>query len=239
MSLPDGTLELQDIEKTYATGEVTTQVLRGINLTAGSGETLAIIGPSGSGKSTLLHIVGSLDKPTAGQVRLDGRSITELEGSALAKFRAMDVGFVFQDHHLLPQLTALENVLLPVLALGDTDQGRDRAWRLLERMGIDGRATSFPSQMSGGERQRTAIARAMINAPRLLLCDEPSGNLDRETAAPIITLFLELAEEEDVTILMATHNLAHAREFSRCLRLLDGVLVEVGDGHIEAEGASR
>lgn len=239
MPVSDGMLELQSIEKTYVTGEVTARVLRGVNLTAGSGETLALIGPSGSGKSTLLHIVGSLDKPTSGRVSLDGRIITELQGSTLAKFRAMDVGFVFQDHHLLPQLTALENVLLPVLALGDTDQGQERAWRLLERVGITERAAAFPAHMSGGERQRTAIARAMINAPRLLLCDEPSGNLDRETAAPIIALFLELAEEEDVTVIMATHNLAHAREFSRCLRLRDGVLVEIDEAGIDEIGEPR
>lgn len=229
MSLSDGSLEIQDIEKTYLSGGVANQVLSGINLKVGSGETLAITGPSGSGKSTLLHIVGSLDKPNAGRVILDNRIITDFEGPALAKFRSMDVGFVFQDHHLLPQLTALENVLLPALALGKTDQSQERAWRLLERMDISSKATAFPARMSGGERQRTAIARAMINSPRLLLCDEPSGNLDRKTAEPIIDLFLELAAEEDVTIIMVTHNLDHAQRFSRCLHLLDGALVEAGE----------
>ncbi len=200
-------------------------VLDGVSLTAAPGETVAIVGPSGSGKSTLLNLLGSLDRPTAGSVRLGEVEVTALEGEALARFRATRVGFVFQDHHLLPQLTAAENVALPTLAPGAERAGaRERAQERLAQVGLQARQDAFPGQLSGGERQRVAIARALINSPGLLLCDEPTGNLDRDRGAQIVTLLLELAATQGVTVVMVTHNLEHASRFGRVLQLRDSHL---------------
>ena len=217
-------LAVTDITKRYdaPTGQLT--VLSGLSFSAYPGETVAIVGPSGSGKSTLLNIIGSLDKPTAGTVCLGDIEVTALAGKALADFRAARVGFIFQDHHLLPQLTALENVLLPALGRHRPKAAEHRARTLLDRMGVSARADGFPAQMSGGERQRVAAARALINGAQLLLCDEPTGNLDRDTAANLVSLLLELSETEAVTVLMATHNLDQAARLSRCLALRDGGL---------------
>jgi ABC-type lipoprotein export system ATPase subunit len=212
-------LTLTNIHKAYDR-----PILVDISLTVEPGEALAIIGPSGSGKSTLLNIIGSLDAPTSGSVRLGEVEVTALSGEALTAFRASAVGFVFQDHHLLPQLTALENVLLPTLAAGKSEGAV--AGDLLQRVGVAQRGEAFPTQMSGGERQRVAVARALINSPRLLLCDEPTGNLDQESGAAIISLLLELARQQGVTVLMVTHNLAHAARFDRCLQLREGQLLE-------------
>ncbi len=208
----------------YVTPAGPNRVLDGAALTAEPGETVAILGPSGSGKSTLLNIIGSLDRPTAGTVRLGEIDVTALEGPALAAFRAREVGFIFQDHHLLPQLTAIENVLLPALAAGTTDGAAERARALLERMGVGGRAEAFPAKLSGGERQRVAAARALINGARLLLCDEPTGNLDRETGARLVELLCELAAD-GVTVLMVTHNTEQAALLGRRLLLRAGALV--------------
>ena len=219
-----GDLVITNLTKRYATPTGQLAVLSGVSFSACPGETVAIVGPSGSGKSTLLNIVGSLDKPTAGSVRLGDVEITALEGNALAEFRATRVGFVFQDHHLLPQLTALENVLLPTLAGRRREDGERRARALLDRMAVRARAAAFPGQMSGGERQRVAAARALINGPQLLLCDETTGNLDHETATNLVSLLLELAETQAVTVLMVTHNVEQAARFARCLALRDGGL---------------
>jgi lipoprotein-releasing system ATP-binding protein len=203
-------------------------VLDGAALTAAPGETVAIVGPSGSGKSTLLNIIGSLDQPTAGTVRLGEVEVTALQGRALAEFRATRVGFVFQDHHLLPQLTALENVALPALAPGaERREAPARARERLAQVGLAARQEAFPGQLSGGERQRVAVARALINAPGLLLCDEPTGNLDRERGAQVVSLLLELAAAQGVTVLMVTHNLEQARRFSRVLELREGRLFPI------------
>jgi lipoprotein-releasing system ATP-binding protein len=209
-------------------------VLRDVSLTLSPGETLAVTGPSGAGKSTLLNIIGSLDKPTSGRVMLGEDDIAALSGARLAGFRRQCVGFVFQDHHLLPQCTALENVFLPTLASasGDGRPGKRReedaarAEALLLRVGLGDRMHAFPSELSGGERQRVAIARAMVNRPPLLLCDEPTGNLDHETAERVASLFVSLAAEENVMLLVVTHNLEFARRFSRCLELRGGFLRE-------------
>jgi lipoprotein-releasing system ATP-binding protein len=215
-------LVLADVTKTYAGGHA---VLQGASLSAEPGETVSVVGPSGCGKSTLLNIVGSLDRPTSGTVRLGEIDVGGLRGDALAAFRARMVGFIFQDHHLLPQLTALENTLLPSLA-GGREGAESRGRELLDRVGVSGRAEAFPAQLSGGERQRVAVARAMLNQPRLLLCDEPTGNLDMETGDQVVSMFLELAAERGVTVLMVTHNLAFATRFARCYELRQGRLVE-------------
>jgi len=217
-----GPLVLSNVTKTYAPG---TDVLCGVSMTVDPGETLAVVGPSGCGKSTLLNIIGSLDKPTAGAVALGDVDVVGLSGSELAAFRSRDVGFIFQDHHLLPQLTAAENVLLPSLA-GNRAGAPGRADELLERVGMLPHADSFPAQLSGGERQRIAIARAMINSPRLLLCDEPTGNLDRAAGENVVSLFLELAAEAAVTVVMVTHNLDLAGRLSRGVQLHAGLLTQ-------------
>ena len=220
MTSTGGDLILTDVTKTYVPAN---EVLRGVSMTARPGETVSVVGPSGCGKSTLLNIIGSLDQPTSGTVALGDIDIAGLYGDELAAFRSNEVGFIFQDHHLLPQLTALENVLLPSLAASRGD-ATPRARELLGRVGLSDQAESLPAQMSGGERQRVAVARAMINEPKLLLCDEPTGNLDHEAGENVVSLFLEMAGESGVTVVMVTHNLDFAREFSRCVELRGGRL---------------
>jgi ABC-type lipoprotein export system ATPase subunit len=223
-------LSVQEVVKAYGSRAV----LDGASFEAEPGDTVAVLGPSGSGKSTLLNIIGALDRPSSGSVTVGASELTTLAGTELARFRSTRVGFVFQDHHLLPQLTATENVLLPALAAGL--RGREgEAARLLDRVGVGHRAAAFPWEMSGGERQRVAVARALVNVPPLLLCDEPTGNLDHATGAEVIDLLLGLASQpplgaEHVTIVMVTHNLDHAARFGRRLSLADGRLREVRNG---------
>jgi len=188
------------------------------------GETLAVTGPSGSGKSTLLNVIGSLDLPTSGTVWLGGWEIPSLDAAQLAEYRSQKVGFIFQDHHLLPQCTALENVMLPTLAMGGDPSAYDRAAALLERVGLVERMHALPAKLSGGERQRVAIARAMVNEPPLLLCDEPTGNLDREAEGRVAELFVELAAEKNAMLIVVTHNLNLAARCQRRLELRDGTL---------------
>lgn len=233
MTMSGRTLRVEGLTKEYETPGGALRVLDGLGLTAEPGETVAILGPSGSGKSTLLNIIGSLDRPTSGTVRLGETDVTSLEGSALAAYRATEVGFVFQDHHLLPQLSALENVLLPTLAAGTGDGAEERARELLERVGVGERAEAFPARLSGGERQRVAAARALINGPALLLCDEPTGNLDRESGDRLVELLGELAAD-GVTVLMVTHNTRQAGMLGRGLLLADGAL-EPWEGGPEPE----
>lgn len=223
---------LSDITKSYGA----TQVLAGVSLELAPGETVAIIGPSGSGKSTLLNIVGSLDKPTTGTVEHNGVDVTALDGRGLAEFRAKEVGFVFQDHHLLPQLTAIENVMLPTIPSGQASNAAERAAALLERMGISHRADALPSQMSGGERQRAAVARALVNGPKLLLCDEPTGSLDREAGSSMISMLKELASEQSAAVVVVTHNIGHAALLDRAFELVDGRLLPLS-AHLRGEGA--
>ena len=186
-------------------------------------ESLAVVGPSGSGKSTLLHILGALDTPSSGSVRVGDTVATDLRGDELAGFRAARVGFVFQEHYLLPQLTALENVLLPTLVTR-ADGQTDRARELLDRVGVSHRAGAFPPEMSGGERQRVAVARALVNRPQVLLCDEPTGSLDRESGAAVLALLLEAAHERGAALVIVTHNPEHACRCSHQATLIDGVL---------------
>lgn len=202
-------------------------ILRGVDLEVADGSSVAITGPSGSGKSTLLAIVGGLDRPTAGRVQLDGRDLHDLPERELTRARARSIGFVFQDHHLLPHCTALENALLPCLALdGVTADSRSRAGELLQRVGLGDRADHFPGQLSAGQRQRVALVRALINGPRLLLADEPTGALDRAASRQLADLVLELNRERGITLIVATHSLDLARRMERTLELRDGILGE-------------
>jgi lipoprotein-releasing system ATP-binding protein len=214
----------KDLRKEYPTPTQPLVVLRGVDLSLSPGEKLAVVGPSGSGKSTLLNIVGTLDPPTAGSVHLAGVNPVELSSKDLAQFRSRSIGFIFQDHHLLPQCTALENVILPRLALGTTtEEDRKRAVELIGQVGLADRVTHLPAELSGGERQRVAIARALINRPALLLCDEPTGNLDQKTADTIADLLLSLSS--DTILIAVTHSMHLARRFGKTMTMSEGELV--------------
>ena len=221
-------LALADVTRTYASDAGAVEVLRGISFEMGAGDSLAITGPSGSGKSTLLHIIGTLEQPTSGSLTISGQDPFGLPEPELARFRNDSVGFVFQDHHLLPQYSVLENVLIPTMAFPGSDgDASDRAAGLLERVGLGHRLDHRPAQLSGGERQRISIARALINAPDLLLCDEPTGNLDVETAETVSKLILELHEREKNLLIVVTHSLELAARFPRRFELREGRCAEV------------
>jgi ABC-type lipoprotein export system ATPase subunit len=216
-------VQLHDVACQFNTPAGPLEVLRRVTLQADPGEAIAITGPSGSGKTTLLSIIGSLEKPTSGRVTVDGVDVPGLSGDALQAFRATKVGFIFQEHRLLPQLTAIENVLVPTLAKGCKDN-QPRGRQLLERVGMQRRADSFAWQLSGGERQRIAIARALVNGTCVLLCDEPTGNLDHANALSVMDLLLAIAHEREVTALIVTHNPEIALRCDRRLQLEDGSL---------------
>ena len=219
-------LVVEDLSKQFPTPGDPLRVLRGVSLTLAAGENAAILGPSGSGKSTLLSILGTLDVPTSGRVELAGQDPFALGDADLASFRANNIGFVFQEHHLLPQCTVLENVALPLLADGVADQaGLDRARQLLERVGLADRLDHRPGQLSGGERQRTAVARALVRQPRLVLADEPTGNLDRRSADRVGELLIELGRERDTILIVVTHSQRLAERLDRRFELIDGKLV--------------
>ena len=222
-------LELTNVSKTYAApdGGAPVAVLNSVDWRLGEGEAVAIIGPSGSGKSTLLNLAGGLDHPSAGQVRLDGRELGGLNELELAALRNRSIGFVFQLHHLLPQCTVLENVLIPTLtepAELNTAAAHERAQRLLERVGLKERQSHRPGQLSGGERQRVAVVRALINRPKLLLADEPTGSLDHAAAVKLVDLLVELNQQERVALVLVTHSLELARRLPKALELCDGNL---------------
>lgn len=198
-------------------------MLRNVTLDIRRGESLAIVGPSGSGKSTLLNIIGTLDRPSAGQVFLDGQDLGQLDERQLAKVRNQQIGFVFQSHHLLPHCTVLENVLVPTLANKQADQ-TDRAEKLLERVGLSHRLTHRPGQLSGGERQRVAVVRALINEPKVLLADEPTGSLDRSSGVELGQLLLDFNRERGLTLITVTHALDLAQRMQRQLEIRNGEL---------------
>ena len=214
-------LVVDGVTKAYDSPDGPLEILKGVSFELSTGHTLSIVGPSGSGKSTLLNIIGSLDKPTFGSVKLGDLEVSELAGVALARYRSTQVGFVFQDHHLLPQCTALENVVLPSLALtgASKDDVHERAEGLLRRVGVADRMHALPASLSGGERQRVAVARAMINRPPLLLCDEPTGNLDVDAAKAVGDLFVELASHDDTMLIVVTHNMDFADRFEQRVEL--------------------
>jgi lipoprotein-releasing system ATP-binding protein len=218
-------LELGGVTKSYTSPEgVETAVLRGVDLALGKGESLAIAGPSGCGKSTLLNIIGTLDRPTAGRVVLDGRDVSGLTEPQLAEVRSQVVGFVFQLHHLLPQCSILENVLVPTLVAKESGDAEARARKLLERVGLGQRLTHRPGQLSGGECQRAAVVRALINRPKLLLADEPTGSLDRASAESLAQLLGELNKEEGVALIFVTHAADLAARAGKVVELRDGKL---------------
>jgi lipoprotein-releasing system ATP-binding protein len=221
-------LSLRAVSKRYApaAGAEPVQVLRDVSLVAHPGDAIAIIGPSGSGKSTLLNIMGTLDLPDSGAVEFEGQDITRLDASALAAVRNKRIGFIFQSHHLLPQCSTLENVLVPTLAATGRSSPADakRASQLLDRVGLAHRLTHLPGQLSGGERQRVAVVRALINGPALLLADEPTGALDRDSALALGELLAELNRELGLTLLVVTHSQHLAARLGRVLELRQGAL---------------
>ena len=207
-------LEVKGLSKEYPAPEGPLRVLSDVDFSLKTGECASIVGPSGSGKSTLLYIMGALEPPTSGTVELDGKAPFELNDQALSAFRNLRIGFVFQDHHLLPQCTVLENVLIPTLLNREADGSLvRRAHELLDRVGLGPRLQHRPHQLSGGEKQRVALARALIRSPKLVLCDEPTGNLDQESAEQVVSLLLALHESQPTILIVVTHNLELARRF--------------------------
>jgi len=218
-------IELRDVAKIYTVGTVRVAALNGVDLNIEEGEFVSILGPSGSGKSTLMHLLGFLDQPTSGVLRFDGRELSTISTVQRALIRSNKIGFVFQAFNLLPRLTVLRNTLLPLsYARKDCPDAKARAERVLERVGMADRADHRPSQLSGGQKQRAAIARALINEPRLILADEPTGNLDSQTAKNILELFTEL-NREGRTIVLVTHDHGVARYTKRQIQVLDGKIV--------------
>lgn len=213
-------VRIEGLRKTYSQGETSIEALRGIDAEAKPGELVAILGASGSGKSTLLGLLAGLDEPTSGRVLVDGTDLYALTDKERTRFRSGQISLVFQQFHLLPHLTALENVALPLEILGREDTGKARA--LLEGVGLGSRVHHLPSQLSGGECQRVAIARALVTDPKLLLADEPSGNLDVDTAASVMDLFFRTVREKKITCFLVTHNQELASRCDRTLRIQGG-----------------
>ncbi len=214
-------LQVVDLGKEYATARGALPVLAHVSFTMAPGDAAAVTGPSGSGKSSLLYILGGLERPSSGTVTLHGRNPFELNAAQLAAFRNKEIGFVFQDHCLLPQCTVLENVLVPTLVSAGDGHEAERARRLIERVGLADRIDHRPAELSGGERQRVAIARALVREPRLLLCDEPTGNLDRASADNVADLLIDLQQAQNTILLVVTHSAALAARFATRFDLVD------------------
>lgn len=229
----------QDVHKSFRQGHVTLEVLRGVNLAVARGERVAIVGASGSGKTTLLQILGGLDRPSGGTVLVDGEDIHALDELARGRLRNRAIGFVYQFHHLLPEFSALENVAMPLLVRrAPISEARARARALLERVGLADRLTHRPSQLSGGERQRAAVARALVTEPRIMLADEPTGNLDGANAEQVFALMLELNREHGTSLVVVTHDIRLATRMERVLTLDQGVVYE-GQPLVDAVRRSR
>lgn len=217
-----------DLQKSYPSGPVELHVLNGINIAIKAGEIVSIVGASGVGKSTLLNLLGTLDRPTNGKVLYDGQDIFELTDKEVARFRNRELGFIFQFHHLLPEFTALENVMMPALIGGKRKvEMKSLAGDLLARVGLSGREHHRPGELSGGEQQRVAVARALINNPKVVLADEPTGNLDRRTGEEVHNLIWELNKKMNQTFIIATHNESLAQRSNRIIRLTDGKAEEI------------
>jgi lipoprotein-releasing system ATP-binding protein len=219
-------LEARKINKSFSTEAGELKVLRGISVAIKAGEMVGIIGASGAGKSTLLHILGALDKPTSGHVLFQGRDISTLDEKALARFRNMSVGFVFQFHHLLPEFNSLENVVLPGMIGGmDVRETQERAREILGELGLSKRMHHRPGELSGGEQQRVAVARALIRNPQMVLADEPTGNLDTATGNELFELFIELNRKKGITFVVVTHNKSLSDRCHRVLEMADGSFI--------------
>ena len=232
----DSVVELRKVSKRYHTGGEVVEALTDVDFAAEPGEFVSVMGPSGSGKSTMLNALGLLDTPTEGQVLLDGRDVTDLTDRELTVERKRSIGFVFQNFYLIPTLTAVENVELPTL-FGDDPTARDRAVDLLERVGLGDRLDHNPNQLSGGQKQRVAIARSLINEPRVLLADEPTGNLDRATGESVLEEFRRFCDEDDVCVIAVTHDPQVSKYADRTVYLVDGKVDTEGKwrplGHVE------
>jgi lipoprotein-releasing system ATP-binding protein len=236
---PSPVLRLERLERAYTQGNRRIEVLKGASASFFPGETVALLGPSGAGKSTLLHIAGLLERPDGGQVLINGVDCGRLSDNDQTRMRRMEVGFVYQFHHLLPEFSALENVVLPQLILGLSRKEADaRAKDLLSSLGLAERWDHRPAQLSGGEQQRVAIARAVANGPKVLLADEPTGNLDPPTAERVFEQLLKLVRQSGVAAVVATHNLDLAARMNRTLRLMDGLLIEEEVAVVKATVAS-
>jgi lipoprotein-releasing system ATP-binding protein len=243
--LAEALVLIEDLRKSFQHEGRTLDVLKGIDLNIYPGQILAIVGPSGAGKSTLLHCIGTLDLPSSGRIRLAGEELTTMSGSRLAAVRNKTIGFVFQFHHLLPEFNALENVMLPGMIQGRPRKELERrAMALLEEVGLSSRATHRPGELSGGEQQRVAVARALALDPKLLLADEPTGNLDTATSDAVHDLFFQINREHGTTIVVVTHNPAFAERMPRVVRMRDGrvdvddVRPSVGDAWSAAQQAT-
>lgn len=222
-------LQVLGVSKSYQEGKLSTPVLHGVSLTVEVGEQLAIVGSSGSGKSTLLHIIGTLDKPSGGQVILDGEALYQVSAARQAQIRNQELGFIYQFHHLLPEFTALENVCMPGWIAGRNKVDvQQQAQQLLTRVGLEHRLQHLPSELSGGERQRVAIARALINNPKLVLADEPTGNLDANSGETVYELIRELAAQLGTAFVVVTHDHQLAARMDRQLQMVDGRLSVAG-----------
>jgi lipoprotein-releasing system ATP-binding protein len=220
-------LEVRDLHKSYGSGGSRVDVLKGIDLNVAPGETIALVGASGAGKSTLMHVMGTIDTPTSGVVKFDGEEVFKMGGAALAAFRNLSIGFVFQFHHLLPEFSALENAMMPMLIGGmKRAEAEPVAAQLLKDVGLAHRMTHKPGELSGGEQQRVAIARALVRSPKLLLADEPTGNLDMKTSDEVHELLMEIHRKRGLTLIIVTHNEKLAAKMARTIRMADGKIDE-------------
>ena len=216
-------LEVSDLYKSFGTKAAKVEVLKGINLKVAAGETIALVGASGAGKSTLLHVIGTLDRPTSGRVLFGNEDVLQMGDKELARFRNRSIGFVFQFHHLLPEFSALENTMMPLLISGmKKDEAEKGAVGLLAEVGLAHRLTHKPGELSGGEQQRVAIARALVMSPRLLLADEPTGNLDMKSSDEIHDILAEINREKGITLIIVTHNERLAARMGKTIRMVDG-----------------
>jgi lipoprotein-releasing system ATP-binding protein len=219
-------LEVRDLYKSYGSGPAKVEVLKGIDLTVEAGDTVALVGPSGAGKSTLLHIMGTIDRPSTGDILFDGEDVFRLSDQPLAAFRNRSIGFVFQFHHLLPDFSALENVMMPFLIGGGQKKlAAEKARALLNDVGLSHRIAHRPGELSGGEQQRVAIARALVLSPRLLLADEPTGNLDMKTSEEVHALLYSIQQQSGISLVIVTHNEKLAAGMGRTVRIVDGRIV--------------